>query len=41
MAIGKPSDHAVAFAGGPGTRGILLWMLSTKMLPAVGVLMQG
>ena len=39
MAIAIPSAYAMAFAGGPGTRGILLWMLSTKMLPAVGVLM--
>ena len=40
MAIAIPSAYAMAFAGGPGTRGILLWMLSTKMLPAVGVLCQ-
>jgi len=39
MTIAIPSAYAMAFAGGPGTKGILLWMLSTKMLPAVGVLM--
>lgn len=39
MAIAIPAAYAMAFHPGPRTKGILLWMLSTKMLPAVGVLM--
>ena len=39
MLIAFPSAYAMAFNAGRWTRDILLWMLSTKMLPAVGVLM--
>ena len=39
MAIAIPSAYAMAFSPGRWTKDILLWMLSTKMLPAVGVLM--
>lgn len=39
MLIAIPSAYAMAFAPGRRTKDILLWMLSTKMLPAVGVLM--
>jgi sorbitol/mannitol transport system permease protein len=38
LIIAVPASFAMAFYPGPRTRGILLWMLSTKMLPAVGVL---
>lgn len=34
MLIAVPSAYAMAFNGGPKTKDILLWMLSTKMLPA-------
>lgn len=33
-----PAAWAMAFSPGKRTKDILLWMLSTKMLPAVGVL---
>ena len=39
MLIAIPSAYAMAFSPGRRTKDILLWMLSTKMLPAVGVLM--
>ena len=39
IALAVPAAYAMAFHGGRFTRDILLWMLSTKMLPAVGVLM--
>ncbi len=39
MLIAIPSAFAMAFSPGRWTKDILLWMLSTKMLPAVGVLM--
>ncbi|MEL6475853.1 MAG: carbohydrate ABC transporter permease, partial [Pseudomonadota bacterium] len=39
MVIAIPSAYAMAFFPGKYTKDILLWMLSTKMLPAVGVLM--
>lgn len=39
MLIAIPSAYAMAFQPGRWTKDILLWMLSTKMLPAVGVLM--
>ena len=39
MVIAIPADYAMAFNLGRWTKDILLWMLSTKMLPAVGVLM--
>jgi len=39
LAIAIPSAYAMAFNTGKWTKDILMWMLSTKMLPAVGVLM--
>jgi sorbitol/mannitol transport system permease protein len=36
--IAFPAAYAMAFFPTPRTRSLLLWMLSTKMLPAVGVL---
>jgi len=36
--IGVPAAWAMAFSPTRKTRGLLLWMLSTKMLPPVGVL---
>lgn len=39
MAVAIPAAWAMAFFPSPRTKDILLWMLSTKMLPAVGVLM--
>lgn len=39
MLIAIPAAYAMAFSPGRRTKDILLWMLSTKMLPAVGVLM--
>ena len=39
MLLAIPAAYAMAFQPGPYTRGVLLWMLSTKMMPAVGVLM--
>jgi len=39
MIIAIPSAFSMAFAPGKYTKDILLWMLSTKMLPAVGVLL--
>ena len=36
--IGVPAAWSMAFVPSPRTKDILLWMLSTKMLPAVGVL---
>mgnify|MGYP001490545121 CR=1 FL=1 len=39
MVIAIPAAYAMAFNPGRWTKNILLWMLSTKMLPAVGVLM--
>lgn len=38
LAIAVPASFAFAFYPTHRTRGVLLWMLSTKMLPAVGVL---
>jgi sorbitol/mannitol transport system permease protein len=38
LIIGVPAAFAMAFYPTKRTRGLLLWMLSTKMLPAVGVL---
>lgn len=37
--VGVPCAYSMAFHRTQGTRGLLLWMLSTKMLPPVGVLM--
>ena len=36
--ISVPAAWAMAFSPTPRTKDVLLWMLSTKMLPAVGVL---
>ena len=36
--VAVPAAWAMAFVPSRRTRGILMWMLSTKMLPAVGVL---
>lgn len=38
LAIGLPAAYACAFYPGRRTKDLLLWMLSTKMMPAVGVL---
>lgn len=38
LLLGVPAAWAMAFAPTRRTRGLLLWMLSTKMLPAVGAL---
>ncbi|WP_375259487.1 carbohydrate ABC transporter permease [Citreimonas sp.] len=38
VAVGVPAAWSMAFVPGRRTKDILLWMLSTKMLPAVGVL---
>lgn len=38
IAIAVPAAWSMAFVPSKRTRGILMWMLSTKMLPAVGVL---
>ena len=38
MALAIPAAYAMAFYPTPRTRGALLWMLSTKMLPPVGAL---
>ncbi|MEZ5796339.1 MAG: carbohydrate ABC transporter permease [Paracoccaceae bacterium] len=38
LAIAIPAAWAMAFVPGKRTRDLLMWMLSTKMMPAVGVL---
>jgi sorbitol/mannitol transport system permease protein len=38
MVIGLPAAYAMAFYPTARTQGVMLWMLSTKMLPPVGVL---
>jgi sorbitol/mannitol transport system permease protein len=38
LLIAVPAAWAMAFAPTPKTRDIMMWMLSTKMMPAVGVL---
>lgn len=38
LIIAVPAAWAMAFVPGRRTRDVLMWMLSTKMLPAVGVL---
>lgn len=38
LVIAIPAAYSMAFFPGKKTKDILLWMLSTKMLPAVGVL---
>ncbi|MFC0266494.1 carbohydrate ABC transporter permease [Kushneria aurantia] len=39
LLVGLPAAYSMAFLPTKRTRGTLLWMLSTKMLPPVGVLM--
>lgn len=38
LAIAAPAAYSMAFFKSPATRDILMWMLSTKMMPAVGAL---
>jgi sorbitol/mannitol transport system permease protein len=38
LVIAVPAAWAMAFAPTPKTRDLMMWMLSTKMMPAVGVL---
>lgn len=38
LLVSIPAAYAMAFLPGPRTRMTLLWMLSTRMLPSVGVL---
>ena len=38
LLLALPAAYAMAFYPGPRTKGLLMWMLSTKMMPAVGVL---
>ncbi|MEY4765243.1 MAG: hypothetical protein RI907_1916 [Pseudomonadota bacterium] len=38
LMIAAPAAYAMAFFKGPRTKDILMWMLSTKMMPAVGAL---
>ncbi|MEJ7139021.1 carbohydrate ABC transporter permease [Amphibiibacter pelophylacis] len=38
LAIAAPAAYSMAFFKGPRTKDILMWMLSTKMMPAVGAL---
>ena len=38
LAIAAPAAYSMAFFRSPATRDILMWMLSTKMMPAVGAL---
>ena len=38
MLIATPAAYAMAFFKGKHTKDILMWMLSTKMMPAVGAL---
>jgi sorbitol/mannitol transport system permease protein len=38
LAIAIPAAWSMAFAPGKRTKDLLMWMLSTKMMPAVGVL---
>ena len=39
LLISVPAAWAMAFSPGPKTKDLLMWMLSTKMMPAVAVLM--
>ena len=39
LAIAAPAAYAMAFYPGKRTKDVLMWMLSTKMMPAVGALM--
>lgn len=38
LVVGLPAAYALAFHPGPRAKDLLVWMLSTKMMPAVGVL---
>ncbi len=38
LVLAIPAAWALAFAPGKRTKGLLMWMLSTKMMPAAGVL---
>ena len=38
LALAFPAAYSMAFFKGPRTKDILMWMLSTKMMPAVGAL---
>ena len=38
LMLAAPAAYAMAFFKGPHTKDILMWMLSTKMMPAVGAL---
>lgn len=38
LAIAAPAAYSMAFFRTPRTRGTLMWMMSTKMMPAVGAL---
>ena len=38
LAIAAPAAYSMAFFKSPRTKDILMWMLSTKMMPAVGAL---
>lgn len=38
LAIAAPAAYSMAFFKSPKTKDILMWMLSTKMMPAVGAL---
>jgi sorbitol/mannitol transport system permease protein len=38
LAIAAPAAYSMAFYRNARTRGLLMWMLSTKMMPAVGAL---
>ncbi len=38
LLIAAPAAYSMAFFKGPHTKNILMWMLSTKMMPAVGAL---
>lgn len=38
LALAAPAAYSMAFFRSERTRGILMWMLSTKMMPAVGAL---
>jgi sorbitol/mannitol transport system permease protein len=39
LALAAPAAYSMAFFRGKRTKDILMWMLSTKMMPAVGALM--
>lgn len=38
LMLAAPAAYAMAFFRGPRTKDLLMWMLSTKMMPAVGAL---